>query len=335
MSSEQASQRAFFGVSALLFAACAAGTIVWCASMSATGGMPMPGGWTMSMAWMRMPGQTWPGAAASFLGMWVVMMVAMMLPSLVPMLLRYREAVDGRGETRVGGLTALVAVGYFFVWTVFGMAAFPLGVALAAIEMQQPALARAVPIAVGVVVLIAGSLQFTAWKARHLACCREAPGRGRTLAADAGTAWRHGLRLGLHCSSCCSGLDGDPPGHRGHGSSRDGGRGGSHHRRTSRTGRRARRASHRGRRRWGRVVSDRASNGARMTHQPSRRDARLKPSRYVRCQDQRAAAHEHLAPRRSAKVFPPSLADCLRELWRGSPKRLRREGGALRPGKTE
>jgi predicted metal-binding membrane protein len=34
------------------------------------------------MAWMRMPGQTWPGAAASFLGMWVVMMVAMMLPSL-------------------------------------------------------------------------------------------------------------------------------------------------------------------------------------------------------------------------------------------------------------
>jgi hypothetical protein len=42
--------------------------------------MPMPGGWTMSMAWMRMPGQTWPGAAASFLGMWVVMMVAMMLP---------------------------------------------------------------------------------------------------------------------------------------------------------------------------------------------------------------------------------------------------------------
>jgi len=40
----------------------------------------MPGGWTMAMAWTRMPGQTWPGAAASFLGMWVVMMVAMMLP---------------------------------------------------------------------------------------------------------------------------------------------------------------------------------------------------------------------------------------------------------------
>jgi hypothetical protein len=145
MVSERASRRAFFGVSAL-FAASAAVTIVWRASMSATGEMPMPGGWTMSVAWMRMPGQTWPGAAASFLGMWVVMMVAMMLPSLVPMLWRYRQAVGRAGETRLGRLTALVAVGYFFVWTVFGMAAFPLGVALAAVEMQLPALPRAVPI---------------------------------------------------------------------------------------------------------------------------------------------------------------------------------------------
>jgi predicted metal-binding membrane protein len=201
-----ASERAFFAVSALLFAAGVAVTVVWCASMSALGEMPMPGGWTMSMAWMRMPGQTWPVAAASFLGMWLVMMVAMMLPSLVPMLWRYRQAVGRNGETHLGWLTALVGVGYFFVWTVFGMIAFPLGVALAAVEMQLPALARAVPIVASVVVLIAGALQLTAWKAHHLACCRKAPGRGRTMAADAGTAWRHGLRLGLHCGCCCFGL---------------------------------------------------------------------------------------------------------------------------------
>src|SRR5262249_17475032 len=157
-------------------------------------------------AWMLMPGQTWPGAAASFLGMWVVMMVGMMLPSLVPMLWRYRQAVAGTGETRLGRLTALVGVGYFCVWTVSGMAAFPLGVALATVEMQQPSLARAVPLAIGVIVLIAGALQFSAWKAHHLACCREAPGRGHTLPADAATAWRLGLRLGLHCSHCCAGL---------------------------------------------------------------------------------------------------------------------------------
>jgi predicted metal-binding membrane protein len=206
MISERVSQHAFFGVSALVFAASAAVTIVWCGSMSAMGGMPMPGGWTMSMAWMRMPGQTWPGAAASFLGMWVVMMVSMMMPSLVPMLRRYRKAAGRTGETRLGPRTVLVGLGYFSVWTVFGMAAFPLGMALAAVAMQQPALARAVPLAAGVVVLFAGALQFTAWKACHLACCREAPGRGNTLPADAGTAWRHGLRLGLHCARCCAGL---------------------------------------------------------------------------------------------------------------------------------
>jgi predicted metal-binding membrane protein len=197
---------AFYGVAALLFAASTAATIAWCAAMSAMGGMPMPGGWTMSMAWMRMPGQGWAGAAATFLGMWIVMMVAMMLPSLVPMLRRYREAVGASGEARLDGRTAVVGAGYFLVWTVFGMAAFPLGVALAAIAMRQPTLARAVPIAVGLVVMTAGLVQLTAWKARHLACCRESPGPGRTLPADTATAWRHGLRLGLHCVRCCSGL---------------------------------------------------------------------------------------------------------------------------------
>ena len=204
--SGQASQRAFFGISALLFVVSTAVTIHWCASMSAMGEMPMPGGWTLSMAWMRMPGQTWTGAAATFLGMWTVMMVAMMLPSLLPMLWRYRRAIGGRGEMRLGRLTVLVGVGYYFVWAVFGMAAFALGVALAELEMRLPALSRAVPIAVGGVVLIAGALQFTAWKTYYLACCREAPACGHALPADAGNAWRHGLRLGLHCSYCCAGL---------------------------------------------------------------------------------------------------------------------------------
>jgi predicted metal-binding membrane protein len=131
---------------------------------------------------LPMPGQTWLGAAASFLAMWIVMMVAMMLPSLVPTLRRYRQAGLGR-------LTALVAVAYFAVWTVFGMVAYLLGVALP----------RPTPIVVGVVVLLAGFLQFTAWKARHLACCRAAPVPGRT-------AWRQGLSLGVHCSQCVVGL---------------------------------------------------------------------------------------------------------------------------------
>ncbi len=133
------------------------------------------------------------------------MMVAMMLPSLVPMLWRYRGAVGGgRRRGRLADRARRPSV-TSSCGRVIGVAVFPLGGALAAIAMQQPALARAVPLATGVVVLIAGALQFTAWKARHLACCR-GPGAERTCQPDAGTAWRHGLRLGLHCSYCCAGL---------------------------------------------------------------------------------------------------------------------------------
>lgn len=206
MGNHQRSRYAFLGVCALLFAASAAGTISWCASMATMGERSMPGGWTISMAWMRMPGQTWPAVGASFFGMWVVMMVAMMLPCLAPMLWRYRQAIAHTSKRRLGSLTALVATGYFFVWAVYGMIVFPAGVALAAVEMQRAALARAVPTAVGVLVLLAGALQFTTWKARRLACCRSAAGCGRTLPAEARTAWRYGLRLGLHCSACCASM---------------------------------------------------------------------------------------------------------------------------------
>jgi predicted metal-binding membrane protein len=203
---ERTSHRVFFGVSAVLFAVGAALTVVWCGSMSAMGGMPMAGGWTMSMVWMRMPGQSWIEATAWFLAMWVVMMAAMMLPSLAPMLWRYRQTVRCSGELRVVRLTLLAGLGYFLVWTLFGLAVFPMGVVLAILEMEHPELARAVPVTVGVIILIAGAVQLTSWKAHHLACCRETPSRGRTLPTDAGTACRQGVRLGFHCSLSCANL---------------------------------------------------------------------------------------------------------------------------------
>jgi hypothetical protein len=179
----------------------------------------------LSEACMGMPGQTWPGAAASCLGMWIVMMVAMMLPSLTPMLWRYRQAMSRTSAVRTSLLTALVAIGYFFVWTVFGMAAFPLGAVLAAIEIQQPAVARDVPIAIATIVLVAGLLQLTAWKARQLACCRN--GRDRALAAGAGAAAAAGCGGVTACAAAALLMIAR---HRSHGPSRDGCRDGSHHR---------------------------------------------------------------------------------------------------------
>ena len=163
----------------------------------------MSGG-TMSMMWMRMPGQSWPGIAASFLVMWVVMMVAMMLPSLVPTLWRYRECLRRTGIAPVNRLTTLVGAGYFLVWAAAGAIVFPLGVAAAYAAAQQPVLARIAPIVAGAAVLLAGALQRTAWKARQLAFCRESP--AHVPATRVRTAWRHGVRLGLHCVGSCAGL---------------------------------------------------------------------------------------------------------------------------------
>src|SRR5579872_7158376 len=140
---EGSGSRALIAICAVLFIASAVGTVYWCGSMS--GGMDMRGGWTMSMAWMRMPGQTWIGAAAMFMGMWVVMMVAMMLPSLAPVLASFRRCLHESGETRLASQTTLAAAGYFIPWTAFGAVAYPLGLVVAAAEMQLPTLARIVP----------------------------------------------------------------------------------------------------------------------------------------------------------------------------------------------
>jgi predicted metal-binding membrane protein len=197
---------AFFGVSGLLFLASAGATVSWCNAMAGMDAMAMPGGWTMPMAWMRMPGETWAGATASFVGMWLVMMAAMMLPSLIPALWRYHQEIRRSGERRPGMPTALVGLGYFSVWTVFGLAVYPLGLAIAAIEMEQPALAREAPLAAGLLVFIAGLLQFTPWKARHLMSCRRAPERNCTLSPRRNGAWRRGVGLGMQCTLSCANL---------------------------------------------------------------------------------------------------------------------------------
>jgi len=198
--------RGFIAASLLLFIASVAMTIVCSSSMSAAGAMTMPGGWMASMMWLPMCGQTWPGLAASFLGMWIVMMVAMMLPSLMPMLWRYRVAVGRIDATRLDWLSLVAVLGYFFVWSMIGVAVFALGVAAATIQSQFPALMRVVPVTVGVVVLLAGAIQFTHWKAQHLACCQAMPDAGCVLTPETATAWRHGLRLGRHCAKCCGNL---------------------------------------------------------------------------------------------------------------------------------
>jgi predicted metal-binding membrane protein len=158
------------------------------------------------MAGMTMPQQTWYGAAAGYLGMWMAVMVPMMLPALVPMLSRYRRSVRGVDGIHLHGLTALVALGYFAIWAVLGAGAYAAGAGVMAIELRWGSVAQWLPVTAGVVLLAAGGLQLTSWKARQLALCREGSGCGRPPVPNALGAWRHGLRLGVRCSLCCGSL---------------------------------------------------------------------------------------------------------------------------------
>ncbi|MEP6687737.1 MAG: DUF2182 domain-containing protein [Gemmatimonadales bacterium] len=153
-----------------------------------------------------MPQHTWYGAPADYLGMWMAMMVPMMLPSLIPMLSRYRRSVRGADGIHLHGLTALVAVGYFAIWAILGTTAYAAGAGAMAVEIHWAQVGRWLPVAAGVVLLMAGGLQLTSWKARQVALCREGPGCGYPSARTALGAWRHGLRLGVRCGLCCGSL---------------------------------------------------------------------------------------------------------------------------------
>jgi predicted metal-binding membrane protein len=70
--------------------------------MSMSSGLPTAGGMNLPSVWVRMPDQTWLNAVVSFVGMWMAMMAAMMLPSLVPILLVYRRSLRRVDRTRLG-----------------------------------------------------------------------------------------------------------------------------------------------------------------------------------------------------------------------------------------
>src|SRR5436190_20246407 len=114
----------FIAVCVLAFVAGVSATVYFCRSMCCE--MQMPGGWTMSMMWMRMPGQTWAASATSFLLMWLVMMVAMMMPSALPMFLHTGHSLAGFRMANTPAVLMLVAAGYFAIWLAAGAVVYAL-----------------------------------------------------------------------------------------------------------------------------------------------------------------------------------------------------------------
>jgi predicted metal-binding membrane protein len=135
------------------------------------------------------------------------MMVAMMLPSALPMLLLYRRAAAFRGEARLGVRTLAVGTGYFLVWALFGVLAYAGGEAISRSVMTWHVLSRMVPLAAGMALLSAGIYQLTPWKSACLKHCRDPV---LLVAHHLHGGWRGALRLGIHhgvfCAACCWGL---------------------------------------------------------------------------------------------------------------------------------
>lgn len=157
----------------------------------------------MASLWLPTHGRTWLETAASFLVMWAPMMTLMMTPAVAPTLWRYGKTLSRTRPTRMAVMTSATGAGYLLVWAALGALVFPVGAAFAAIELHVAPPPYAVSIATGLIVVLAGALQFTAWKVRALACCRELPITRATHASD---ALIRGLRLGLQCAYCCAGL---------------------------------------------------------------------------------------------------------------------------------
>jgi len=156
---------------------------------------------------MAMPQmQTWgPIDVALLFVMWVVMMVAMMVPSASPLILMVAAANRKRSE-RDDPLvpTSLFLAGYLLAWTAFGAVATAAQWALHTMALLSPAMAGTSPVLGGLLLLTAGAFQFTSLKHVCLTHCRSPLSfvMSHWRAGRAG-ALRMGLEHGLYCVGCC------------------------------------------------------------------------------------------------------------------------------------
>jgi predicted metal-binding membrane protein len=156
--------------------------------------MEMPGGWTMSMMWMRMPDQTWFASTLSFQLMWLAMMVPMMIPSVLPTFLKTR---------RHWASLCYMASGYFAIWLAAGIGIYVFGVTLATAAMKSELFSHAVPLLLGVLLIAAGTIQFTRWKMTHLLRCRSLSGCAVSCPQHE-TSFQLGCKQGVACCLCCT-----------------------------------------------------------------------------------------------------------------------------------
>jgi predicted metal-binding membrane protein len=139
-----------------------------------------------------------------YAGGWLLMLIAMMLPTTLPLLQRFGLMVSSRADG--GGLVALLVGGYLLAWAGFAVAAHGLDWSLHLAAHHAPWLTAHAWLVGAAVLLIAGAFQFTALKYRCLDRCRTPLGfivrhwRGARPRLE---AFKLGLDHGVFCVGCC------------------------------------------------------------------------------------------------------------------------------------
>lgn len=172
----------------LILAAASWGLLIWQSGTMTGMGMDL----TMGMG------------AAFFLSIWVVMMVAMMVPTAAPMILVFARVQHERRRGGWAWVPTWVFVGtYVLIWTLFGVLAYLGALAAEGLAHQVPwLLLNAARIGGGILVL-AGLYQLTPLKRICLANCRTPLEFIRTAWRDGSPgALRMGLEHGLSCLGC-------------------------------------------------------------------------------------------------------------------------------------
>ena len=147
-----------------------------------------------------MPG-TMGLSLAAFVGVWTLMMAAMMLPSLTPLASMYTRSLREQRELRL----AAFAAGYLLVWGAAGVPAFWLAVLMGDLAHRAGDAATALAAAI---FAACGLYQLTPLKDRCLARCRAPLSQLLQYASWRGRLrdLRVGLHHGAYCLGCCWGL---------------------------------------------------------------------------------------------------------------------------------
>jgi predicted metal-binding membrane protein len=135
---------------------------------------------------------------------WVLMIVAMMLPSSIPLVITF--AVLVRRRRAPIQLVLLLLAGYLVVWTGFGLAAWILDRGIHAAVDALPWLAEHPQLILGTTLLAAGLWQFSPIRDRCLDECRSPLGfvanrwRGTSARRE---SFLMGVAHGAFCVGCC------------------------------------------------------------------------------------------------------------------------------------